>query len=69
MANFTSAHFHHRAKWTPENLQRLYEMCAAGASLDDINGAFPGFGHSVLFTGARTIIAELVKQIDPQVAK
>jgi hypothetical protein len=63
---FLNAHFHHRAVWTPENLGRLYDLCAKGASYDDIMVAFPGWGASTLLTGTRTIIAELIRTIDQQ---
>lgn len=61
---FLAAHFHARAVWTPETLQTLYDLCARNASWDDINAAFPGWGASTMLTGARTIIAELVRHGD-----
>lgn len=63
---FLNAHFHARAVWTPETLQILYDLCARGASHDDLNAAFPGWGAATLLTGARTIIAELIRHIDRQ---
>jgi hypothetical protein len=63
---FLNAHFHHRANWTPENLSRLYDLCARGASFDDIMAAFPGWGAATLLTGTRMIITELIQTIDRQ---
>lgn len=63
---FLNAHFHHRAVWTPETLQTLYDLCADNASLDDLMAAFPGWGAATLLTGARTIITELIRTIDRQ---
>jgi hypothetical protein len=63
---FWNAHFHHRAVWTPETLQTLYDLCAKGASFDDLMAAFPGWGASTLLTGTRMIIAELIRTIDQQ---
>jgi hypothetical protein len=63
---FLGAHFHGHCRWTPETLQVLYDLCARNASWDDINAAFPGWGASTILTGARHIIAELIRHLDRQ---
>jgi hypothetical protein len=63
---FLNAHFHHRANWSPQALQKLYDLCAGGASFDDLTAAFPGWGAATLLTGTRMIITELIRTIDQQ---